>query len=253
MGRTVLVPGESRRVVSLVPSLTELLFELGAGDRVVGVSDYCIHPAAQLADVPRVGGQKDPDHSVLIALMPDLVIVAKEENLRRDVERLERAGVPVYATDVKTVDEALRLPEALALAIGGVSAHELTERMQAGVDDARRTGAQLSNVAAVALVWRAPLIAVGVDTYASSVLAVCGVRNAIAQLRYPKLDEAAVRALAPSLLVLPSEPYPFTAADAAELGQLAPALLVDGTLLCWYGPRTARIAELARQLGTFLS
>ncbi len=250
LGRTVEL-GEVRRVVSLVPSLTELLFVLGAGARVVGVSDFCLHPEPELRGIPRVGGQKDPDHFALLALAPDVVIVAKEENLRRDVERLERAGVAVYATDVKTVDEALRLPGELAAALGDLDARPLTAAMTEGVAEARRISASVS-ATAVTLVWRHPLIGVGLDTYASSVLATCGVRNLLTQNRYPKLAEADITSLSPSLLVLPSEPYPFTHADAAALTHLGPPLLVDGTVLCWYGPRTARLAELATLIGTAL-
>src|SRR3954470_9098839 len=103
LGRQLELRQRPRRVVSLVPSLTELLFDLGV--QPIAATDFCLHPAERLAPLPRVGGQKDPDLETLLSLRPDFVVVAKEENLRRDVEKLERAGVNVFVTDVKTVDD----------------------------------------------------------------------------------------------------------------------------------------------------
>jgi ABC-type Fe3+-hydroxamate transport system substrate-binding protein len=247
LGRLLEIRKPPARIVSLVPSLTELLFELGAGERVVAATDYCIHPAGALGRLPRVGGQKDPDLAQLIALHPELVIVAKEENLRRDVERLEAAGVPVYVTDVQTLDDALRLPFQLGAAAGvpRARAEALHDRMAEGVAAARRTAEAhaTQNLRVVCFVWRDPWIAAGGDTYISDVLAACGARNLFAdQRRYPKIDLAAARALGPDAILLPSEPYPFSEADLPSVER---GLLVDGTVLCWYGPRTARIAELA--------
>ena len=247
LGRQLDLPRPPARIVSLVPSLTELLFELGAGPRVAAVSDYCLHPARELSSLPRVGGQKDPDLARLLALAPDLVVVAKEENLKRDVERLEAAGVPVYATDVKTVDDALRLPAQLGEALGRSGlAIAARDRMTAGVEAVRRAAPVPPAERDLCFVWRDPWIAAGGDTYLSDVLAACGARNLLAdRRRYPKLDLPSALALGPDVIVLPSEPYPFTAAD---LPSVPNGLLVDGTVLCWYGPRTARIAELAAQL-----
>ena len=185
-----------------MPSLTELLFELGAGARMAGASDYCLHPAPELARLPRVGGQKDPDLAQLLALAPDLVVVAKEENLKRDVERLEAAGVPVYATDVKTVGDALRLPAELGEALGLAPElpRALHDRMAAGVEAARQA-APAPPLNVVCFVWRDPWIAAGGDTYLSDVLAACGARNLLAQrTRYPKLDLGAARALRPDVV-----------------------------------------------------
>jgi ABC-type Fe3+-hydroxamate transport system substrate-binding protein len=243
LGRPLDLRRPPARIVSLVPSLTELLFELGAGERVVAATDYCIHPARELEKLPRVGGQKDPDLAQLIAMAPELVLVAKEENLRRDVERLEAAGVPVYVTDVQTLDDALRLPFQLGAAAGvpRARAEVLHDRMAEGVAAARRAAPQ--NLRVVCFVWRDPWIAVGGDTYINDVLAACGARNLFAeQRRYPKIDLAAARALQPDAIILPSEPYPFSAADLPDVER---GVLLDGTVLCWYGPRTARIAELA--------
>lgn len=253
LGRRVLVPRKPQAIVSLVPSQTELLFALGVGAQVVGVSDYCVHPQAQLAGLPRVGGQKDPDLERLLSLRPDLVLANKEENLRRDVQRLEEAGVPVYVTDVRTLTAALKLPQELGAlcAASPVAIAELTEQLTAGVQAAQALGqARKSRPRVLMAVWREPWIVAGPDTYMHAVLQALGADNAAAELaataRYPKLSRQQLQALGVERILLPSEPYPFTAADVPSIEQELgiPARLCDGTLACWYGPRTARIAEL---------
>lgn len=257
LSREVELPGVPQRIVSLVPSLTELLFELGCGARVVGVSDYCVHPQAALLQVARVGGQKDPDLGRLLALGPKLVIVAKEENLRRDVERLEAAAVPVYVTDVRTLPQALALPDELGALCGAAPAAvaELAQRMRAGVTAAgEAAAARARRVRALIAVWQKPWIVAGPDTYMHAVLSALAIENAAAELdrrqRYPKLTTEEIRALAVDLVLLPSEPYPFTAEHLPEITRelATPARLCDGTVACWYGPRTARIGELLARL-----
>lgn len=257
LSRTVRVPAPPQRIVSLVPSQTELLFRLGCGARVVGVSDYCTEPAVEVASKARVGGQKDPNLPQILALAPDLVLANKEENLRRDIERLDEAGVPSFVTDVRSVEAALQLPTTIGVLCGAsieLITQTLTE-MTAGVSAARTlAAAQARSPRVLALVWREPFIVAGPDTYLSAVLSCLGAENVAAQLagdrRYPKLSRDDLSALRPDRLLLPSEPYPFTEKDrdelAAELGLVT--RLIDGPVACWYGPRTARIPELAPAL-----
>jgi ABC-type Fe3+-hydroxamate transport system substrate-binding protein len=175
------------------------------------------------------------------------VVVAKEENLKRDVEQLEAARVPVYVTDVKSIADALRLPFELGAALGVAHAgcQALHDGMAAGVESARRVAAH-PPLNVLCYVWRDPWISVGGDTYVSDVLFACGAVNLLAdRKRYPKLDLKAAHKLRPDVVILPSEPYPFSEVD---LPFVENGLLVDGTVLCWYGPRTARLAELAVRL-----
>lgn len=255
LGRPVPLRGRPTRVVSLVPSLSELVCSLGCAASLVGVSDFCVHPAEALAGLPRVGGQKDPDLDRLLGLRPDLVLCAKEENLRRDVLRLEEAGVPVYVTDVRTIEAALALPGELGPILGAMPARvqAVHQAMLAGVEEARRRRAGQRPMRVLVPVWRDPWIVAGPDTYIDAVIALLGADNLARQLpasalrRYPKAEAGALRALAAECVLLPSEPYPFSEADlgpvAGELG--APPRLCDGTVLCWYGPRMARLPELA--------
>lgn len=261
LGRVVRVPVPPQRIVSLVPSQTELLFALGCGDRIVGVSDYCVEPQPALREKVRLGGQKNPDLPAMRALRPDLVVVNKEENLRRDVDTLDAEGVPTFVTDVRSIEAALQLPSILGI-LCGADVHEIERVLVAvteGVSAARAWAAQQSAQPRVlTLVWRDPWIVAGPDTYLSAVLATLGARNAAADLaseisrdrRYPKLSLEELRALRPDRLLLPTEPYPFSATDRESLeAELdIPTRLIDGPIACWYGPRTARILELAPAL-----
>jgi ABC-type Fe3+-hydroxamate transport system substrate-binding protein len=250
--RHIEVPDTPRRIVSLVPSLTELLFAVGAGERVVGVSRYCSEPAGRLDAMARVGGQKDPDREAIAALAPDLVLAVKEENLARDVAALADRGLQVYVADVHTVEDALALIGEVGDLVDGEPqlVEELRAAAAAGVAEARRL-APVEPVPVFCPIWRDPWITISPDTYMFDVLRSCGGRAVPAgrpDQRYPKVKLDAVRAARPRCILLPDEPYRFGPADAAELAAIAPAHLVDGKLLGWYGVRTAGIAAVARLL-----
>lgn len=254
-GRPVQAP---QRIVSLVPSLTEALFALGLGARVVGVTEWCVHPAEGVARLPKVGGTKQPDLPAILALAPDLVIANREENRRRDVERLEAAGIHVWLTYPRTVAEGAALlaelaelgatPEARRRVVGPVLA-ALAEAVAAR---------PAAGVGVVCPIWRDPWMVVGADTYAHDLLVQCGGRNvfeARSGRRYPLVTLDEIVAAAPEVVLLPDEPYAFGASDAAELRRLPiPAAhqgrihLIDGTWVSWYGPRIARALPALRHL-----
>lgn len=238
----------ARRVVSLVPSLTEALFALEMGERVVGVTDWCVHPRDDVAGLPKVGGTKNPDLTRILALKPDLVVANHEENRRRDVERLREAGVPVWVTYPRTVREGAELLDALA-ELGGVGAAlraHVVEPVLAAVAGAEaRAAGQRPRV--FCPIWRDPWMGVGADTYADDLIRLCGGSNPFAEhgdRRYPRVTLDEVIAAAPEVILLPDEPYRFDERDAAELrGLSVPAAesgrihLIDGTFVSWYGPR----------------
>jgi ABC-type Fe3+-hydroxamate transport system substrate-binding protein len=246
------------RIVSLVPSLTEALFELGLGDRVVGATDWCVHPAEGLAAVPRVGGTKDPDVAAIATLRPGLVIANREENTRRTVAQLESAGIPVWVTYPRTVAEGAQLLRELAL-LGGRSAElgSVVGPVEAALERAleRRP---VESVRVFCPIWKDPWMAVGADTYAHDLIELCGGRNifgSVATRRYPIVRDAEIVAAAPEVILLPDEPYAFGVEHALALRALpVPASAsgrihcVDGTLLTWYGPRIRRAIELLRSL-----
>jgi ABC-type hemin transport system substrate-binding protein len=239
----------ARRIVSLVPSLSEALFALGFGDRVVGVTDWCVHPADAVARLPKVGGTKNPSLERVLELRPDLVIANREENRRRDVLRLEAAGVRVLVTYPRSVRDAVAvLAELASLCDPDGPEHALVGSTRAAVQRAE-AALPADPVPVFCPIWKAPWMAVGADTYADDLLRACGGRNVFGhrrERRYPIVEVDEIVAAAPQVILLPDEPYRFGPRDAAELASLAvPAArsgrihVVDGTLVSWYGPRTA--------------
>jgi ABC-type Fe3+-hydroxamate transport system substrate-binding protein len=255
LGRELRLGGPPQRIVSLVPSLTETLFALGCGTRLVGVTDFCVHPAEGVAAKARVGGTKNPALAAIAQLRPDLVLANKEENRRRDVERLERAGVPVWVGDARDVSGAIAEVRALGrLCEAAATGEALAARLETALR-AARAGAPVPPVRCLALIWKAPYMGVGPDTFASDLLAQCGGANVLSAgagaRRYPRLDAARIGALAPELILLPTEPYAFAEEDRRELLALDCAAaragqvhVVEGELLTWYGPRIARALEV---------
>ncbi|WBB69011.1 helical backbone metal receptor [Micromonospora sp. WMMD812] len=233
------------RVVSLVPSLTEAVAATLPGV-LVGATDWCTHPAG--LDVPRVGGSKYPDLDRVLALRPDLVLLNVEENRRADADALVAAGVPVRVTYPRTVTEALTELAELLAALGA------TEE-PAWLNAARRAWADPPRCdpirRAVVPVWRRPWVVLGSDTFAGDVLRRLGVENRYAghPERYPRPDLAELRGKQPDLVVLPDEPYRFTAGDGPEAFPHTPCALLSGRHLTWYGPSLAEApAVLAAQL-----
>ncbi len=237
-GRSVPVPSEVRRVVSIVPSLTEAVAATAPG-LLVGATDWCTHPAD--LDVPRIRGTKNPDVDAIVALRPDIVVANQEENRLPDLDALRAAGVAVYVTDIRTLDGAFGSLERMLAACG-------LER-PAWLDDAEKAWAGVPEPTgrrrAVIPIWRRPWMAVGSDTFTGAVLARLGVDNVLdtSEERYPRFDPAALPPV--DLAVLPDEPYLFTADDGPEAFPGVPAALVSGRLLTWYGPS---LADAARDL-----
>lgn len=250
--------GDVRRIVSLVPSLTEALFALALGDRVVGVTDWCVHPAAAVTPLPKVGGTKNPSISRILELRPDLVIANHEENRQRDVERLEAAGLQVWVTYPRTVRDALAL--LCALADLGAPARVRDELLASTRDAIESAEAALPSdpLRVFCPIWKKPWMAVGADTFADDLLRLCGGHNVFGdrrERRYPIVETEEIVAAAPEVILLPDEPYAFTPRDVAELSELdVPAVraqrvhLLDGTLISWYGPRTRNAIQLISRL-----
>jgi len=235
-GRTVPVPPVVRRVVSIVPSLTEAVAETAPG-LLVGATDWCTHPAD--LDVSRVKGTKNPDVAAILDLAPDLVVANQEENRLPDLDALRAAGVAVYVTDIRTVDDAFTSLARMLAACG-------LDR-PGWLDDAQAAWAALPEPRrrrrALVPIWRKPWMAVGRDTFTGAVLARLGVDNVLAghEERYPRFDPTALPEH--DLVVLPDEPYLFTADDGPEAFPDVPAVLVSGRLLTWYGPSLAAAAR----------
>jgi len=248
LGAPVPLSGAPRRIVSLVPSLTEAV-EVSAPGLLVGATDYCVHPSG--LDITRVGGSKYPSVDAVLATGPDLVLANAEENRPEDVAALREAGVAVWVTEA-----AADVPSGLA-SVGRMFTGALAMDPPAWLAEAQAAWAVEPPVVATAIVavWRRPWVLVGGRTFAGDVLRRLGVANAYETHadRYPRppLDEltgmlADGRA---DLVVLPDEPYRFTAVDGPEAFPGARCALVDGRLLTWCGPSLVEAhARLTEQL-----
>jgi ABC-type Fe3+-hydroxamate transport system substrate-binding protein len=256
-GVAVALPSHAMRIVSLVPSVTETLFALGLGERVVGVTEWCIHPADALAGIARVRGTKNPDCAAIAALAPDLVLANVEENREVDVRRLRERGITVWVDYPRTVDEALEQVRALGrLGAAPDALDALVAPLARALQEAAARLAARPPVRAFVAVWKDPWMTLGHDTYAHDLLARAGIENVFADAadRYPRVTLEEVAARDPELVLLPDEPYRFGDDDAQALasGALAATIagrrgrihVVDGTLAFWPGPRTAWALEM---------
>jgi len=238
LGHDVPLPAPPARIVSLVPSITEALAS-DVPDRLVGATDWCTHPAD--LDVPRVRGTKNPDLAAVRDLSPDLVVANKEENRELDVQRLRDAGVTVYVTDIRTVPDAVSSIERLLDALGWDRPAWLTtarERWCGPLPPVTRS-------AAVA-VWRDPWMVVGSDTFTGDLMRRLGIANVYADSpdRYPHVELADLDAAGAGVVLLPDEPYVFTADDGPEAFTATPTKLVSGRAITWYGPSLAEQIEV---------
>jgi ABC-type Fe3+-hydroxamate transport system substrate-binding protein len=248
LGLPVPVPASVNRVVSLVPSLSETLAACAPG-LLVGATTWCSHPA-DLA-VTRVGGTKNPDIEAIVALRPDVVLANEEENRQPDLDALRAAGLAVWVTRVRDLPEALTsLRRMITIACrqprpAWLDAAESAWRQFDG------SQAATGSLAAVVPVWRRPWMVLGHSTFAGDLLARLGVQNLYAghAERYPRVDLLDLLEAGADLVVLPDEPYRFTASDGPEAFPGSRTALVSGRHLTWYGPSlTEAPAVLSRQL-----
>lgn len=285
LGRAVHLPHAPQRLVSLVPSLTEVLFRFGRGAQVVGITDYCTEPAAGVAGKTTVGGTKNPDIATILALQPQLVLAVVEENRPQDVAQLTAAGVPVYVFEPRTVRDGIDLLWRVAALLDCRA--EVAAQIQAIEQDYAETVALVASRPRVRVfcpIWKEPYMTINADTYVHDTLRVCGGDNIFAHRqrrfplaadlghraeasgaryaqrdrRYPRITLADMAALAPEVILLPDEPYVFSTADIADFAPFpeVPAVrdgriyLIDGKMVSWYGPRIGHSLRTLRNLLT---
>lgn len=237
--------GPVRRVVSLVPSLTEAVAAT-APELLIGATKYCTHPAD--LEVQRVGGTKNPDVAAIVALRPDLVLANEEENRVPDRDALRAADIPVWVTVVRDLDQAFSSLHRMLTVACGLPRPAWLDRAE---DAWTHITPPAAPVTAVVPIWRRPWMVLGRDTFAGDLLYRLGVRNRYADHaeRYPQIDLPELHACGAELVVLPDEPYLFTAEDGPEAFPDLPAALVSGRHLTWYGPSLAEAPDvLMRQL-----
>lgn len=251
------LPAPPQRVVSLVPSVTESLFDLNLGQRLVGRTTFCTRPADRIQSIPTIGGTKTLNVQQIVDLAPDLVIANKEENRREDVEALSEAGLTVWVTHPVTVDDVFALLWDLMNTFDETSMVPRVRLIEYQYDWVRGLTAEDQSLPSVFVpIWHKPLMTIGGDTYMHHLLALCGAQNIFGDLqRYPEVTFEDVVEAQPDIILLPDEPFAFTEAHLPEFQKLdVPAAaqdrihLVDGSLLTWHGTRIAYALEALPQL-----
>jgi ABC-type Fe3+-hydroxamate transport system substrate-binding protein len=225
-----------QRIVSLVPSITELLFDLGLGSRIVGKTKFCCYPKSGLEDALVVGGTKNYHISKIKRLNPDLIIANKEENVASTITELQRS-FPVWVSDVVTIEDALQLINSLGFITDTTQkASELSVKIEQSL--ARLKGTFSGRVAY--LIWNDPTMMAGQNTFVNSVLDHLGFGNVMSKSRYPEISLEELMALNPEYIFLSSEPFPFKEKHLAFFQNNFPkakVILVNGEMFSWYGSR----------------
>ena len=240
MGRKVRVPREPRRIISLVPSITEYLLDLGLADKVIGRTKFCIYPEGQVSTIPRVGGTKDFKIDAIHELEPDLIIGNREENVESGIKELSK-HYPVWMSDVESLDQNFEMMQTLGQITGkDAEAQSWIERVRQNfAKHHRRYSGRV-----LYLIWRRPYMVAGKGTFINAVLEYLGFENIVLQRRYPQIDDYILETLSADKIFLSSEPFPFKESHLQEFRQLFPnalTKLVDGEAFSWYGSRLAKV------------
>lgn len=241
IGRQIEVPEYPERIVSLVPSQTELLSYFALDERVVGITKFCIHPKQWHKSKVRVGGTKILKFTVIDELKPDLILANKEENTRESIEKLG-AEYPVWVSNVNSFEDALDMIQGVGeITNSEIKALQLKAELSSSFDDLENYVSKNGQAKRVLyLIWQKPYMAVGKQTFINDMLEKCGFTNVITDTRYPELKLSDIIRLAPDLVLFSSEPYPFKEHHMDGIRKLLPHAqlqLVDGETFSWYGNR----------------
>jgi len=241
MDYTMTVAYPPQRIISLVPSQTELLFYLGLDEQVVGITKFCVHPENQFRTKPRIGGTKKFNFRKIESLKPDLIIGNKEENEQGQIRALKKQ-YPVWISDIKTMDDAHDMIQQLGIITQTeAKATALNLKIKNAFSNLEQEIAHNPLRQVAYLIWQNPYMAVAADTFIDHLLNKAGFNNVFQnKTRYPVVTKEALHQAAPAIIFLSSEPFPFKEKHIAELQKICPRaviLLVDGELFSWYGNR----------------
>jgi ABC-type Fe3+-hydroxamate transport system substrate-binding protein len=248
-GQVVFIKDEPQRIISLVPSQTELLYDLGLDERVIGITKFCVHPSHWHKAKTHVGGTKQLKVDIIHRLEPDIIIANKEENTKEQIEELS-STFPVWVSDVNDIDTACEM----ILQVGDFTnksntAGKLVNEIKEGF---KNIPSRNNKPTAIYLIWKKPYMTVGADTFIHSMMKVAGFENLFAShSRYPVISLEQVQEMQPQYLLLSSEPFPFKEKHVEEFRKILPktkVLLVDGEMFSWYGSRMKLAAEYLKQV-----
>ncbi|MBK9638191.1 MAG: ABC transporter substrate-binding protein [Bacteroidetes bacterium] len=250
LGNLIQLRKPAQRIVSLVPSQTELLFDLGLNKEVVGITKFCIHPASWFQEKKIVGGTKNIHLDVIRELKPDLIIANKEENVEEAILELQKE-FPVWISDVNTIPEACYMISEIGKLCDRTSlAQNFISKINQNFESLSKASALLGK-RAVYYIWKNPWLTAGHHTFIHSMLEACGLQNESKDMRYPEFPPDQLNKLAVDYIFLSSEPYPFREEDKEYLSQFIDKnkiIFVDGTYFSWYGTRLINAPSYFKQL-----
>lgn len=230
-----------RRIISTVPSQTELLFSLGLDQEVIGITKFCVHPQAWRKQKSRIGGTKKLNLDTIKALRPDFILANKEENSRKDIEALAK-NYPVYVTQQATLEEAyVEIMNIATIVAKKKEGKKLVGRIKKGF---KQINPLSESITVAYFIWRKPYMTVGGDTFIHDVLTFCGFDNVFKdKQRYPMVKSLNELKGKVDYILLSSAPYPFSEKHVAEFSSIAPVALVDGEMFSWYGSRLLKASN----------
>ena len=240
MGRLINVPKYPKRIVSLVPSITHLLADLGLEERVIGVTKFCNDPDHFFRSKTKVGGTKSLNFDVIQALKPDLIIGNKEENVQEQIEQLAQ-NYPVWMSDVLDFESAIDLVKQIGIIVDKVAiSEEFIQEIEANFQDLRYNH-EGKKITAAYFIWTNPLMVAGRNTFIHEMMEEAGFENVFGQeVRYPSISEKLLVSRRPAVILLSSEPYPFKEKHISYFKEICPEskiILVDGVYFSWYGSK----------------
>lgn len=248
MNRVIEIPSIPKKIISIVPSQTELLFDLGLDEEIIGITKFCIHPAVKVKRRQKIGGTKKLNISQTKKLNPDLIIGNKEENEKDQIEELMQY-FPVWMSDISNLENAIDMIQQVGKLVGREEkAGQMASTIISSFENLKINSTSLK---VAYLIWRKPYIVAGQGTFIDNMLKKCGLQNAFELERYPEVFPAQIVEANPDLVFLSSEPYPFTDRHITEFQALVPNAkiqLVDGELFSWYGSRLLQTPEYFKQL-----
>lgn len=238
MGSVIVLPSNPKRIISLVPSQTELLYDLGLDEEVIGITKFCIHPQKWFNKKTHIGGTKNCNIELIKKLQPDLILANKEENIEVQIEAM-RAFAPVWVSDITNYLEAKTMIQSIGNLVGKPAE---TVHLIAAIETAfEQLPSHPLHPTVAYIIWKDPYMTVGVDTFIHHILSMAGYQNVFANhKRYPEISIHEIQEASPDLIFLSSEPYPFKMKQLEELQILLPNSkihLVNGEMFSWYGSR----------------
>ncbi len=252
LGREIKISFPPRRIVSLVPSQTELLFYLGLDEEIAGITKFCVHPAEKVKAKLKVGGTKQLHLELIREIEPDLIIGNKEENKEEQVSDL-MSEFAVWMSDIKTLHDAYDMIQRVGELVNkSDEAKKLVHEIKSQFETLKNKLKNSEPVKTLYLIWRNPYMTVGGDTFINAMLELAGLDNCFKnKLRYPEISEDDIKKANPKVVLLSSEPYPFKEKHIEEIKRICPLakiILVDGELFSWYGSRLLKSAPYFEEL-----